>query len=1198
MNKSELKEKILSGKKQRIIICSKLGTGKTTFLKQLFIDANKCGLTPIFVDCSELNVRNKNSSSSNVKNSIYGYILSKYVGDISALEKTSDIALNNYLEQSFKKSRRRILLIIDSVEFLDNVAKENIINELKDINRIENISIVYSTHLIEDADKNAFAEYETINDFGTITEKEIIAHLTRHNVDTTLINASWLELLSTPFFLEKFLDTFDLKSFNFNIEAISKSEIIIDYITKYHTNNQSVKHHENARFIYTILPKIVFESPDNNIKLPNTLENYDLIKSLSFLTIQYVDRDTDELICLFTHHLYKCFFEAMFISNALNSKFVNLEECVDRLNSKWLDDQSLMFIGEQINLNDRNRDASRIRECLNWIQKNNTFVSERPEPTDSFLKKILEIIEENDEDLDRVKASTNYHMATRNSIATIILNCKNQLSEMNLSHLDLSLCNLSGVNCQQVDFSYSIMKDSCLIEEYIVEKPSCVAVSGNSEYVVLSESMINMNEYCYINIFNVEKSTLEHSFCLKNIIQLLEVDEEQFAIIRYENTDIVIDIYNYKNAILKRSCFLERSPSLFKPIGFHDNKFLFFLNKVLYIMDINSREVEEYAEFPLEKYNSVKLCTSQTVPNNNSLILYNNLESIDIFYIFLDDLYDKKFNNAYTLKIEKRNTKDKVYFSDKEPVVAVVSEEKTFFYNYKTINNPESDIDDYVNCSFIVCGRQIFVLGDELSETNPKIIDSSEGNYIFDKNNIVVYKNEKNYCFYNCKTKTYSYYKILKQDGVYWEKLDDDTLAIYSNTFKQNSGIGKRLIYKLDTSEFKFEHADTLPCCIDFNVLGNASTETSKASARIHSPFIRNYFAFYNQNERSSNYNEGFNLEIFGDIREILPYYSDKDRYIDFINRNVFLMPEFSKRKLLQYRKVNNSKTKFVFIKQKPLTEYVNSNNTNGGIENNKKSSSEIVIYDFETNHELCAFSIPDEVFFLNDSKLPNFLFQGELLCSETEQGYNVKMRNFEYEIDFSGKMLKRKVWDLNNYDSVFLAFYNTIKLIIISFLHNYYNSQYLSSTPMVFNSLERYLLGHGIKHITLRDPTINRYLSYISSMIYSVHTWSLAEIDYVFANLTAQVFVSNEGNIIYQKKGSHHLVTYGVMLETFYSYEWSTIISPNNYLKIADVTPSQKLLVINEPIFDLDISTANFTQVTGLSYYASSIIRKYGGIF
>ena len=150
----------------------------------------------------------------------------------------------------------------------------------------------------------------------------------------------------------------------------------------------------------------------------------------------------------------------------------------------------------------------------------------------------------------------------------------------------------------------------------------------------------------------------------------------------------------------------------------------------------------------------------------------------------------------------------------------------------------------------------------------------------------------------------------------------------------------------------------------------------------------------------------------------------------------------------------------------------------------------------------------------------------------------------------------------------------------------------------MVFNSLERYLLGHGIKHITLRDPTINRYLSYISSMIYSVHTWSLAEIDYVFANLTALVFVSNEGNIIYQKKGSHHLVTYGVMLETFYSYEWSTIISPNNYLKIADVTPSQKLLVINEPIFDLDISTANFTQVTGLSYYASSIIRKYGGIF
>ncbi len=1178
MKHTELKDKLLSNEAQRIVLCSKFGAGKTTYLKYICKEAIKENIIPLYIDCYEL--LNLKNADTELPDTLFKYIIDKYSGDLSINDGESDLLLKKCLEKCFNNDSFHYLVIIDEVQFLDELDKNSVLTEIMGLNKYKSVSIVYSTHLDEDTQKKPFEKYEIIRGFGIIDEEKIVKVLNNHSVIFDEIDPSWLELLNTPYFLYKFIDFYDPSKNDLSKKAITKAEIIQSYIKRYYANAEIKNRYDYERFIFTFLPKYTFDSSINKISIPNNDNNAELIESLFFLNTIAFDRACDEIICSFSHPLYYCYFEALYISNALKSEKIDIAESVSNLKTKLFDRETNELIGNQIGLSVSNCKESKILSCLDYIRKDSNLHFANG---DSDLIKLIFEVEKKDSE---------YKIAVKNCIDIIINSCEYSLSGLDLSWLDLSLCSFSGINCKNTDFSHSKLKDSCFINDYVVQNPTSFAVSKDNSFVVLAETLSNMNEYCYINIYNMEISELNNSFCLENIISLFDIDGECFAVLRYEDSDInlvITDIYQYNNGVYKSSLKCDATNRSFKSVGVYKEELFYFLDRVLYSVNLTTHMVTEYAEFPLNKYDSIKITTDQHNKNNNAIILYNDSEVLELFYIGLECLLSKEFDKAYNVTIEKSSMNDKVFFSEKEPVVAIKSTARIYIYNYKTIENTPSDPDDYVIPSSIVCKNSIVSLGEPFSRTNPKALDDSEGELITCQKGIAVFRTKKNFCFYDIDKGLKKYLHIPNQSNYHWEKIDDNIVAIYSDGFISTRQNSKRYLYNIDSCTFECEHKSRHPQYVDFIVYG---TEETSSRELIDEPFLRHYFAFHNC-EKSTHIDSNNKQFLWSSKSndELYPYYEETEfTFYDLLCSNKFVMPSFAHQLNLRYRKVKNSETKFAFC-----THYSMAQKFIGKEENDV--TEQIIIYDFSDDRILVRFDIPEEVFANNDPLLGNFLFQGEFLCVEHNYGYCIKIRNFEYKIDIDGNIIDRHVIEIVDYDKSFLLFYDSYKPIIATFIFKQFFISNFKSTPEIVIKLNEFILKYGVNKSILSFPDTQKYIKYIASIMYSARHWSKPLVTYVFANLTKLVFISNDEKLIYQKENSHHLLSYGIMLIAFYAYEWGTALSPNNYLKIIDLTPSSKSFIINDPIYDLDVSNADFSNVQGLSYDVLKMLAKYGGI-
>ncbi len=731
MNYQELINKFTKNFPSHFLICSKLGSGKTTFLNYLNAElANnyeKYNIIPLFVNASKITTE---------QGSFINYLISIYSDKISEKEKYENIDRKQIFKEYLNDNKYKFLLIIDSTELLYDDLDKDLVKELGEFNEFHSLSIIYSTCNNKRKAEVVFADYELIDDFGNLDEKQICRYLNKHGFNIDYINNDWCELLNTPFFLTKFTEVYENKDFNFSSNVpIVKSELIEAYFDELISINNSKtegeEYNNRRQFLYIDIPELVFKNNSQRVILSAKYDVY--MNTLSVLDV--INDNMSSYECEVSHIIYFHFFEAKYIKNC----FVNnsLEECVELLNQRIISDETLLYFGEQLKLTNENRKETKLYHCIEFIRTKCR-------------------IEE-------------YQIAIGNILNVFINTCSEQLSDLDLSNLDLRNFCISGIECKNTDFSNCSFTNMSLVSNIPISNPRYIAVLNNGEYIV---ALTNNNGIDVCVVYNIKTNKINYWITKYRITSVVAVSENCYAISYYdknnENDRVVhIDIYDSKRELVQYTLSFKYLNN-FKLIQFSENV-LFGLNEdCFYKIDITSGKIEQL--------NWIKYSDDYKIYSINKQFClasyhYNNTKHL-ICTLQMND-------QSIETKLEIRNCD--IYFSETSPIIAIVSninDDKTY-YLWSFVTRSFEEIDDFSRqCGNIYCKKFFLKIGTEVQEGNSEFVfiddyyeylNSSNGYYVLKKGSKfkIFDSNEEIYSnFVHEEEKKYNLQII--EDKIYW----------------------------------------------------------------------------------------------------------------------------------------------------------------------------------------------------------------------------------------------------------------------------------------------------------------------------------------------------------------------------------------------------------------------------------------------
>lgn len=1124
MNYKELVNKFTKNIPSHYLICSKLGSGKTTFLKYLNAElANnyeKYNIIPLFVNASKITKK---------QGSFIDYLLSVYSDEISDREKTENLDRKQLFKEYLNNDKYKFLLIIDFTELLDEALAEDLIKELEVFNAFKSLSIIYSTGNTKSKDLPVFINYESIDDFGILNENQICNYLNNHGFNVNYINSAWCELLNTPFFLTKFAEIYENIDVDFSADVlVVKSQLIEDYLDELiKVNNpktEGTEYNIRRKLLYIIIPELVFEKNSQRIILPAEYDEY--INNLSALNV--VKDKMDSYECEISHLIYFNFFTARHIKNCFEKN--DLSECIKLLNKRIFDDEILTFLGEQLELKNENRKGSELYKCLDYIRQHYNV------------------------DL--------YHVAVCNILNVFVNTCSEQLSGLDLSYLDLTQCDFIGIKCKNTDFSYSTLKDTCLIPNIATDNAEHFAVSEDGKYCLLAENYKFGNKYCNVNIRDTDSGELIHSFYLPNIYSVAEVDNEKYAVLYNNGIHNIIAIYKYENSICVFYTEIGKKQFEYKLIGTYENKLFYFANGVLFSVDINTKAIKNYAEFPLDIFKNFIILNKQFHENNNGIVLYNDNENINLFFISFENILNNRFDRAYEYSADKFDENAKVYFSEYEPVIAVCSDTNYEIYNYKSNSHVPDDLDDYINQSEIYCENFILYLGKEKSADNPQYINTPKDinlKLIYTHNLVSIFNIEntfldKKYFLFNVVNK-----KIIKLNNMY--VLEDskpyykaDSLIIFRDErFKTYNGFVKQLIFDLNKRKFIVE---TLPWAnlFEFRMYDMGGYK----NCYLYLPNLQNplieyiaqfFFRQYLIADSVSNINDLDYISVnISDLSVRLSFISSYGLNTKIIFLDDYLFLDILNGVVFSIRNYNEENCKNFIIRTDVLIDdkmiifcYKNG----------------IIVYDYLADRVKVRID-------LTENNIPPIIGSGEFYLKNMINGYCVQIRNNEFMYDLNWNLVDNAVINLP---------------IELDYIHPNMNNPYVRHD---YKELNHHFNEYIISCCTVNGINNCIVISDKGNLIYpntSFHSPLNRYLDSVCPNC-----FRNKFDILFGAQSSPN---------PQYS-EYISVRSPKNISHIVD---TKRNCVMCEEIYDLDIQNAKFKGVKGLTDYAKRIIDMYSGI-
>lgn len=1142
----------------RILLCSELGRGKTSLLKSIYktiaTNFDKYGVIPLFVDASEITFH---------QDPIISYLLTKYSDKLTDGDKQTNVDRKLLLKEYFNSDKYKFLLIIDSTELLNDCLCENMLRELKQFNQFKSISIIFSTSNSAFKDNDVFIEYKIVENYGRLDETQILNYLKKNGFEVDHLSLFWQELLNSPFYLTKFVKThIDSSVLNTDMN-FDKSKLIEEYLFEFvklnSILNEGDEFEKRKNLIFNIIPEKVYYSNDNHIKL-SSLEYGKYVNSIP--AINMVKSEDTFYECEISHLIYFFFFKARYAKNYIKTH--NIQDCIEFLNKTIFNDDILVFIGEHLDISNENRTSSKLYECLNYLR------------------------------LNRSKCDlSEYQIAVCNILGVFINTCSKQLSELDLSYLDLRKCDFIGVNCQKTNFSNSFLNDHCLIPQTSFTNNSHVAIQDKGNYFVLADDASSASDYCCVNVFDGRSGELKSEFALPFICSVCEFNENAFAV-AFGSDKIQISTFRYRDGEEISHLSLHKKFVDFLLVGMYNNELFYFDNKILYSIN-KTGEITTYAEFPLDQYNKIKLLNKQFEFDNNGIILYKDgNERIDLFYIYFSDLLNQRYSAAVKYSVNKFEQSAKVYFSDYEPILAIGSNDKFEIYNYRSQNKQPDDTDDYIRKSMIYCGNRVIRLGTDISNDVQQVLSLNSFVMLHSSNanSIFMSTDTKHILFYDYETEqSISLTNNSLIDNLKIENIEYKQLAIYNKNFKHFGAEGKRYVFDIESKKMRCEHIDSKSNVFRFKCYDNGNV--SYQYYKNNNDLIKDYCKFHFDNFQClTNELDASYLDVF--------FYYKYDKMIPEIYKSPLAADFFNDDYVLD---INNGCVFFINQGHTLLSAcydgdvLVLSQNYD---KNYDKNIVRLRIYNYVSNYLIVDFIVPDNVIpekvHLSKSgevTRVRSLFLGQIYFKKFDSFYKIYINDFVFAFNFMGHQIKeqRRSIEQSNYDP---ELYNEMFQIVwplCEFLLTHESERVIFTNAL--NQGARFIFNFIIRCLNRELSPIDKQCVNCFSLLVMDILLECGQVEYARDFLCGPnkfVTFSDKGNVFNSALALGNFLEHytGVM-----SSEYQCVVNRKNCMVINCVNGK---IIINHPIFDLDISGANFRNVLGLSESNKRIIKMYSG--
>lgn len=444
-------EKAISNNINRIFLCSELGGGKTTALKNLVKNLtdnyNDYQLIPIYIDCREIDYESKVISKQ---------IISKYCW-ISKSEIQNDDNRVDILRECFFRNEYKYLIILDGTDLLKSDSMKNIYKELENL-CYENSALFF---IFANSNEKRFNDEVFKNcDFKKITLKLLDLYdssIVENCTDIQNLDYHTRAMLSLPYFYSKYCN------YKNDIDKVNEVNLIDEYVKEIlHIGIHSEGSDEfsyRKTLLKEIIPPLAFDSENGAIVLQNSAHNEMKTSDLSILKL--VKSGDIESKYIISHEIIHSYFCEQHLYNVFEK---NKDSFLNLINTKILDDLTLKLLGQKLKITNENR-------------KN------------TELYKLIDIIRH----MDKNK-QINYSNALNNLLHVFCLTCTAQLAGFNLSELDLRLCCFIGVDCSGVSFENSICTDECFVP-IEPENANIFSISENGRYFITGDKdVLNIRE--------------------------------------------------------------------------------------------------------------------------------------------------------------------------------------------------------------------------------------------------------------------------------------------------------------------------------------------------------------------------------------------------------------------------------------------------------------------------------------------------------------------------------------------------------------------------------------------------------------------------------------------------------------------------------------------------------------------------------
>lgn len=1136
----------------KILLCAPLGSGKTTFLKFVFRDLaagfDKYKVIPLFVRASEILPREN----------LIDYLLKTYCDTVSQREKEDHLDRQAVFRNYLNDNRYRFLLMIDETELLGEKRKD-LLHELEQLNACTSLSVIFSTADISYKDAPAFCAYQVMEDFGRLSREQILNYLRRKGFAVQSLSASWQQLLNTRFYLTKFAALYRNTAV-LSQPAFGRAKLIEDYLNEFVGLNcvPGEEEYEKRRdFVFSVLPKMFFEAGAPEACLPDNVQYGIYAKNLPAINVLNPQGTGEAYRCRAAHLLYYYFFCALYIKNYLCNN--RLAECAALLDRQMLSREILLFLGELLGVTNDSRTSCRLYNCLNYIRV-------------------------------AYQMGSGYPVAVCNILNVFASVCSRQLAGLDLSYLDLTQCSFIGINCQKAVFYGSALRDVCLIPPASFGPRSHAAIQPDGRFFVLADDASAASDYCFVNIFNSQNGALQHGLVLPYVYSVCAVDADTFAI-AWGNETRRISLLRYCDGKVKKSFVIDEdclSLSLAGRYSYcdqgHDRDLLFyFADQVLCSVSLDSGAVTKYDKV-LKTQDHFKLLNAQNEKTNNGIVFYSDTdEEVCVSYIRFCDLLHGEYG-AVVHTVQKFDLQAHVYFSEHEPVFAVSSADDFKIYNYVSWTGEPDDTDVYCQQSSIFCRDRVIRLGTEEAHDEQSVSLPAAWQLVYAGHHSALFlsADSSRIVFYDCKEdrRVRLANRALTDDNLKIENIEYKQLALYNKNFRHFGTEGKRYVFDIASKKFVCEHIESWSDVFKFKCYDNG-TVTDRYYKNCND-LVRDYCKFHFV-DLQCDYDENGASDISLLFPDIVQY--DNNYFQSVINWTKFE----------QYFDVKLCNIFCV------LEERLSQSTSADGdvllvVNDSDKEEIRLKIYNYLQNKYVIDFVVPKE---LCMRKTPirkyAWLFPGETYFKKQDDGsYEIFVKDHRFYFDENGCFFKAKTVFVNPPDYDVDQYYNLLETV----LDLYKKCKTIDNQSLILYSVEflqriiKYLIQNGL--IARNDFEFARGLAYIIlNMAYHCKEDDYAVVYDILYTVPQLVLYSDAGRVLNGQATFSYYYEKTVSMLMRMS-ELTNIIGTRNNLKIRNTV--DKCNIINHPILDLDITGADFRNVSGLSESTKRLIDLYSG--